>query len=570
MIAKLDCVLKRRLIVKDKEFNLIDENWILVMESDCTVHSVSLKDALLNAHKYVDFAGEMPTVNVSIMRTMLAVLQTVFERMDGTGQRVTLEDVDEAVERWGEIWRLKHFPEEPICSYLDEWHERFYLFHPERPFLQFMEAKAATEYEAKTLNGAVSESNNKRRLFSQRFGESKDRLTYSEAARWLITVNAYDSSSLKNAKDVESGGKESVGVGWLAKIGVVAAKGNNLFETLMLNLVLSDESESWAANKPLWENDKPNADQRRKVAQPDNQAELLTFPSRKLLLVREGDKVKGFHRMWGDFFDNSNAFIEQMTLWKYNKKEACYYPVLHDISKQSWREFPVLADNDDENTQPGVVAWLKLLTENRQLPKDYIARFMFVGVTFDGKNSSITDVYYDELSFHLDILMEVGKDWRDRIRREVFFTDKVAKEMEILGINIYNAGGGNINIRKWEQEQKSGAKSKKKTDQQRTKFGEWMKYQFYYRIDIEFRKFLESVDSMDGYEKKIERLKGWRRSEEKIAHTIAQEVIGYVSDEAIFGRTIQEKGDNDEIVSKHYSVAGAYNTFTYKVGLILK
>lgn len=556
--------------MKDKEFNLIDENWILVMDSDCTVHSVSLKDALLNAHKYVDFAGEMPTVNVSIMRTMLAVLQTVFERMDGTGQRVTLEDVDEAVERWGEIWRLKHFPEEPICSYLDEWHERFYLFHPERPFLQFMEAKAATEYEAKTLNGAVSESNNKRRLFSQRFGESKDRLTYSEAARWLITVNAYDSSSLKNAKDVESGGKESVGVGWLAKIGVVAAKGNNLFETLMLNLVLSDESESWAANKPLWENDKPNADQRRKVAQPDNQAELLTFPSRKLLLVREGDKVKGFHRMWGDFFDNSNAFIEQMTLWKYNKKEACYYPVLHDISKQSWREFPVLADNDDENTQPGVVAWLKLLTENRQLPKDYIARFMFVGVTFDGKNSSITDVYYDELSFHLDILMEVGKDWRDRIRREVFFTDKVAKEMEILGINIYNAGGGNINIRKWEQEQKSGAKSKKKTDQQRTKFGEWMKYQFYYRIDIEFRKFLGSVDSMDGYEKKIERLKGWRRSEEKIAHTIAQEVIGYVSDEAIFGRTIQEKGDNDETVSKHYSVAGAYNTFTYKVGLILK
>ncbi|MDY4199669.1 MAG: type I-E CRISPR-associated protein Cse1/CasA [Candidatus Fimadaptatus sp.] len=556
--------------MKDKEFNLIDENWILVMDSDCTVHSVSLKDALLNAHKYVDFAGEMPTVNVSIMRTMLAVLQTVFERMDGTGQRVTLEDVDEAVERWGEIWRLKHFPEEPICSYLDEWHERFYLFHPERPFLQFMEAKAATEYEAKTLNGAVSESNNKRRLFSQRFGESKDRLTYSEAARWLITVNAYDSSSLKNAKDVESGGKESVGVGWLAKIGVVAARGSNLFETLMLNLVLSDESESWAANKPLWENDKPNADQRRKVAQPDNQAELLTFPSRKLLLVREGDKVKGFHRMWGDFFDNRNAFIEQMALWKYNKKEACYYPVLHDISKQSWREFPVLADNDDENTQPGVVAWLKLLTENRQLPKDYIARFMFVGVTFDGKNSSITDVYYDELSFHLDILMEVGKDWRDRIRREVFFTDKVAKEMEILGINIYNAGGGNINIRKWEQEQKSGAKSKKKTDQQRTKFGEWMKYQFYYRIDIEFRKFLESVDSMDGYEKKIERLKGWRRSEEKIAHTIAQEVIGYVSDEAIFGRTIQEKGDNDETVSKHYSVAGAYNTFTYKVGLILK
>lgn len=533
--------------MKDKEFNLIDENWILVMDSDCTVHSVSLKDALLNAHKYVDFAGEMPTVNVSIMRTMLAVLQTVFERMDGTGQRVTLEDVDEAVERWGEIWRLKHFPEEPICSYLDEWHERFYLFHPERPFLQFMEAKAATEYEAKTLNGAVSESNNKRRLFSQRFGESKDRLTYSEAARWLITVNAYDSSSLKNAKDVESGGKESVGVGWLAKIGVVAAKGSNLFETLMLNLVLSDESESWAANKPLWENDKPNADQRRKVAQPDNQAELLTFPSRKLLLVREGDKVKGFHRMWGDFFDNRNAFIEQMALWKYNKKEACYYPELHDMSKQSWREFPVLADNNDENTQPGIVAWLKFLAENRQLPKGYIARFMFVGVTFDDKKSSVTDVYYDELSFHLNILIDIGKRWNDSIRREIELTDKLADEMKYFGMNVDKSDGGNgITL------------------------GNWMKEQFYYRIDMDFRRFLESIDPNDGYEKQIERLNGWREMETKIAYALANEVIEQSSDAALFGRTVSEKDKNGETVIRHYSIAEAYSLFRFRVRKIFE
>ena len=533
--------------MKDKEFNLIDENWILVMESDCTVHSVSLKDALLNAHKYVDFAGEMPTVNVAIMRAMLAVLQTVFERMDETGQHVTLEDVDEAVERWGEIWRLKHFPEEPICSYIDEWHERFYLFHPERPFLQFMEAKAATEYEAKTLNGAVSESNNKRRLFSQRFGESKDRLTYSEAARWLITVNAYDSSSLKNAKDVESGGKESVGVGWLAKIGVVAAKGSNLFETLMLNLVLSDESESWAANKPLWENDKPNADQRRKVAQPDNQAELLTFPSRKLLLVREGDKVKGFHRMWGDFFDNRNAFIEQMTLWKYNKKEACYYPELHDMSKQSWREFPVLADNNDENTQPGIVAWLKFLAENRQLPKGYIARFMFVGVTFDDKKSSVTDVYYDELSFHLNILIDIGKRWNDSIRREIELTDKLADEMKYFGMNVDKSDGGNgITL------------------------GNWMKEQFYYRIDMDFRRFLESIDPNDGYEKQIERLNGWREMETKIAYALANEVIAQSSDAARFGRTVSEKDKNGADVIRHYSVAEAYSLLSYRVRKIFE
>ena len=41
----------------EKEFNLLDEPWIRVMLPDCEVQEVSLTEALLHAHEYVDLAS---------------------------------------------------------------------------------------------------------------------------------------------------------------------------------------------------------------------------------------------------------------------------------------------------------------------------------------------------------------------------------------------------------------------------------------------------------------------------------------------------------------------------------
>lgn len=65
--------------MKEIEFNLLDEKWILARKSDCTVDELSLTDALLKAHEYVELAGELPTQDVAVLRLMLAVLHTVFQ-----------------------------------------------------------------------------------------------------------------------------------------------------------------------------------------------------------------------------------------------------------------------------------------------------------------------------------------------------------------------------------------------------------------------------------------------------------------------------------------------------------
>ena len=106
------------------EFNLLREPWVRVRTQDGTIRTVSLTDALLHAHAYVDLAGEMPTQDAAMLRLLLAVLHTVFSRVDGNGVLAPFEEPRDALQRWGELWQLGHFPEQPIRDYLDKWLHR--------------------------------------------------------------------------------------------------------------------------------------------------------------------------------------------------------------------------------------------------------------------------------------------------------------------------------------------------------------------------------------------------------------------------------------------------------------
>ena len=160
--------------MQEMEFNLLEEPWIRVRRPDCTVEEVSLSDALLCSHEYADLAGELPTQDVAVLRLLLAVLQTVFYRVDLEGRDAPLQEEDDALERWGLLWERRRLPEKPIREYLDAWRDRFWLFHPERPFYQVNEAQIGTEYGAEKLNGEISISKHKDRLFLSYSGTEKD------------------------------------------------------------------------------------------------------------------------------------------------------------------------------------------------------------------------------------------------------------------------------------------------------------------------------------------------------------------------------------------------------------
>ena len=104
--------------MKEMEFNLLEEPWVRVLLEDYTVREVSLKDALLNAEQYIDLAGEVPTQDIAVLRLLLAILHTVFSRVDANGNDAPLETTDDALDRWEELWTFQSFPKSPILDYL--------------------------------------------------------------------------------------------------------------------------------------------------------------------------------------------------------------------------------------------------------------------------------------------------------------------------------------------------------------------------------------------------------------------------------------------------------------------
>ena len=459
----------------ETEFNLLDEPWIRVMTKDYEIKEVSLTEVLIHSHEYADFAGELEAQNVAVLRLSLAVLYTVFYRYNVDGELEKIDDMEMAHDRWEDLWVEGHFPEEVIRNYLKKYRDRFWLFHPQTPFYQVNEAKKGTEYTAAKLNGEISESSNKIRMFATRSGERKLQLTYAEAARWLLFINGFDDTSAKPRQK----GLPSPGAGWIGRLGIVEAIGHNLFETLMLNLVFDQVGDNWTDNRPVWEK-APKGDERTEIPLPNNPAELLTLQSRRLLLIRKNGFVTGYYLLGGDFFQKVNAFTEKMTAWSLvtNKSSDTedFQPKRHDPQKQMWREFGNLffEERESENEKigkrlPGVVDWIsELRTEGRlgKIGKSSKITFRSVSVQYGDKDFFIADTFSDSLSFHSDILRrEKHMLWGRRIEDEVKKCDDLARLIEELSRKL------NLSV---------GSEQS----------GEAAKAEFYRQIDLPFRRWL--------------------------------------------------------------------------------
>lgn len=553
--------------MEQMEFNLLDEPWIRVMTEDCTVVERSLMQVLLNSHRYQRLAGELPTQDVALLRLLLAILQTVFYRVDPEGEDDPIEDRAAAIRRWQALWNAGRFPVQPIRTYLEIWKDRFWLFHPEHPFYQVPAAAVGTKFKASKLNGELSESAHKMRLFPLRDGEEKETLSYAEAARWLVTLIGFDDSA---STKKETG----TGTGWLGDRVNVYAIGENLFETLMLNLVfLKDGRYVWAENMPAWEQPTMTTAKKREIALPDNQAELLTLQSRRLILSREENRVTGFSSTGGDFFGKEgrvNAFSEQMTLWRAGKtpKNAVpqFVPAPVDPWRQMWRDFEVILGRREDTHIPGVVAWLTELRRKNVIPRKYV-HITSVGVTYDSKKGSIADIVSDHLDFQMSLLDAAGELWIVLVGGEIHLIDKVARALGALAEGLYLAQGGQLD----------GAGKKARQSQR----DEGMRL-LYAAVDLPFREWLAHIGAQheDDENTRAQEQQCWRSIVFRIADNLGREMVRDAGTAAFTGRWIVNEmaetngrfftKTNGERKSVFYSSPTEYNRYLNNLKSLLK
>lgn len=552
------------------KFNLLDEPWVRVMTADTgETEEVSLIDVFRHADRYVDLAGEMKTQDFAVLRTLLAVLHTVFSRFDAQGRPYEwvqlderyrqMEDVDEddvedyaldLMRTWKDLWRAGSFPS-IVEEYLEKWHDRFYLLDDKYPFYQVIQEEVTRDrltrdmgqFWGKNINRTISESENKTSLFSPSANidkrDNKEILSASEIARWLIMLHGYtgvgDKTKFKLCPP-----KVTLSKGWLYDLGGVYAVGENLFETLLLNLVLVPEIDTYIGRiqRPAWESDSAiQIASYLSLRQPDNLAELYTRWSRAIYVNPDHDPTAPFYCGLVKLpeVEHQNQFLEPMTLWDFNGKGAnkdTFTPRKHRLHQSLWRNFGLIRYSDSETTgrAPGIYQWL-----NRVHPVigGYRLQLVAVGMKPDSNKASRAPVneIVDTFSIHNAVLFDGGDaGWSARIEDIVEVIKQIVEKT--FGVFVNSV----LEIRNIKEIGKRRA----------IYLG-----QLYFQIDSPFKEWLATLQPDDDKEKRIAE---WYDVLRQIVRRQAENIVREAGAQDYKGKVVNDQFRN---------IMTAYNEFQY-------
>lgn len=435
-----------------REFNLVDEPWIRVRFLSGEIKEMSLLDVFRNASIIAALVNDLPTQDFAILRVLLAILRrSVMQGLGGD---------EDPVEVWDELWNADDLPIPQIESYVATWRNRFDLFDETVPFMQ-VAGMRTDRNETSAINKIVVDLPDREQFFTMRFRSGAESLSYAEAARWLIHVHAFDTAGIKSGvvgdPAVKRGKSYSTGYpGWAGCLGGTYIQGDSLRETLLLNLVLWDSSANEdmlppSDDLPVWEQPPktPSSDDR----EPHGYADILTWQSRRILLLVENNRVNRVILTNGDRLEPSNKqSLEPMTAWKRSKNQEkklgiipVFMPITYQSDKAFWRSLPsVLPALSSENTDvvpPGVIDWVAYLMKSHAFPKHRSLRLHAAGVVYGTQNSVASEVIDDILVANSFLLSSEGREANSLVREILSRTDNAIRSLGLFAKNLRIAAG---------------------------------------------------------------------------------------------------------------------------------
>lgn len=399
----------------DKFFNLIDEPWIPVLTASGEAREVSLREVFRLAPELTAITGELPTQTVAILRMLLAIIHRA------VSGPTSLEDWKELRDNWDAVL-------DDVEVYFDDFYDRFWLFHPDKPFMQVADLRTAKD-EISELAKIICDGPSSSPFLATRIGDSIGRLSAAEAARWLLTTQAYDISGIKSGAigdpRVKGGKGYPIGTGWAGQIGAVYLVGNNLRETLLLNLIAPKAVPSldWNIDKdlPIWERVPDTAlpelwtsdgGANQPYRQPTGLIDLYTWPARRIRLVRDGQDVTGVVLAQGDrATPQDRQTVEPMTAWRYSEPQTkkfghdTYMPLKHEPQRAFWRGLESLLPFESQAVRPGgpprrlppaLATWAARLETEKALSNSQL-KWRAIGVEYGSNESVYDDIVDDEV-----------------------------------------------------------------------------------------------------------------------------------------------------------------------------
>lgn len=502
-------------------FNLIDEPWILVRRASGAVEEVSIRTALTDAGSIIDIVGEIPTQAFAILRLLLAILHRA---VDGP----------QDISHWEAIRGSDHERLARVTDYLDEVHGRFDLRDAERPFFQVAGLTSAGG-EPSGLEKLIADVPNNAPLFTTRLGPGLERISWAEAARWLIHVHAFDTSGIRTGAvgDPRSKGGKGypIGTGWAGQIGGVHLVGTSLQETLLLNLVSTDDLDLAGGpdDLPPWERAPlgPGIEAGHgEEPTPTGPVDLYTWQSRRVRLIGDSD-VTGLVLAQGDKMTPQNRHdAEPQTVWRYSEpqtkrfKTTIYMPRLHDPARSFWRGIAAVLPAAAESTSshgpastrpPAVMVWHARLLNEGLVPAAGLIRLHAVGLTYGAQNSTVEEIIDDDIVLPSGLLRSGAERYQLLVKDEIERAEATANALANLAANLALAGGADV------------------TDGPRERVRE----RFYAEAEREFRQWLVDVSVDDDATASSAR---WQQLLRTLAENIADSVLANAGTTAWAGR----------------------------------
>jgi CRISPR system Cascade subunit CasA len=565
--------------MNDKHFNLLTEPWLKVIDLQGQEQDVSLVTLFKNASNYARLAGEMQAQDLAILRLLLAILTTVYSRFNAQNENydwletdpetflVTDSDQedyeddgdDDFLETWQDFYEQGCFSK-VLFDYLEAYADRFDFFDEKRPFYQvnkedynsLVEKKKAINIAnpkgtvaVKQLNRTVSESGNSRDVFSPRDESNKNQISLPELIRWLISYQNF--TGVTDKTKVKSTDKFSASGGWLYSLNPVYAQGNNLFETLMLNLSFSTENN--LVQNPIWEYDSPlkYVDHLLSDQRPDNLAELYTNWSRILHLEFTENEVLIFAAGLPKV-EVAAPLIEPMTTWKFDNKNNALRPQtrwINSLEKSMWRDFgSYVRTNLDAASGsayvPGEIVWLNKLKNKRLITINQELDLRSVSLVNDGNASS--QMPAAQISENMQIRAGVLFDnneykrqyWPGRIQDAIELTQAVGKKAYLLGRNIGNLRDPDLAASVANQ----------------------ISIKFYDRLNYPFYSWLASLKNDEDRDVKVN---AWKQTVKEIAFDFADDILQNAGPREIKG------SQDDDRISNIFTVCRSFRASVYKI-----
>lgn len=441
--------------------NLVNDPWIEVLDkAKNKPQLISIKTLFEHAEQYQRLAGETDAQDLAVLRWLEAILVTVYSRVNADGEPYEWltddgqldpdfepEDCrEDLIDTWLALQEREKFGQ-PVLDYLKQHQAEFDFDQPNGLYQVSLDEynalvptkKRLTEEKInsanvgtvliKQINRRVSESGHTPALFAQKKGSRYlNEISRPELVRWLLAYQSFAGTSDKVKTIPCDQGKAGISRGWLYQLDPVYIERDNLFETLLFNLVLVVDESQWSPiQKPAWEeHDKVAWIQRlTPTYYPDNLAELFTLPSR-ILYIPWGRPYLQIYQAGTPNLSPENFYLEPMTTWHARQKSRrapiTYLP--NTIRKETmyrrmWQNFGTYIPTNDGGRQPGIWNWLNNTLKNDHASLPDQIRIVNANLVSDGNATSNMPVadYSDQLSLRPEFIMDpsVATKWLPRI-----------------------------------------------------------------------------------------------------------------------------------------------------------